>query len=310
MSEGSPRAHGGWKALERCPACDGDARLAPLRFVKHDLAIHRCSSCGSVFVNPQPSAELLLERYDADYFQAGGFQRYGYRDYQALVELKRLTFRRWLRDLETFTRRGRLLEVGCATGLMLELASQAGWSAVGVEISEYAATEARRRGHRVHTAALDELEETGFDVVLMLDVLEHVPAPAEMLRSANRLLRPGGVLCAVTPNAGGLSARIQGAGWPHLKPLEHLCLFSKSSLRGLAARCGFETLELTSARKFMTVDRLVADLGETNPRVVRLLETLGRLAPRARAKPFYLPLGEMRLVARKAARDRFAPGPR
>lgn len=290
-------------SLERCPSCDSDSRDSSHLAFKHDCHVYRCSCCGLVYVNPQPSAESLSEMYNFDYFQCGGFDKYGYRDYESLLKLKRWSFQRWLGDLESFAKPGKLLEVGCATGLMLEIARDAGWRVSGVELSKYAAEEARKRGLEVHSDDLDKItvDEGTFDVVLMLDLLEHIAAPAALLESAHRLLKVGGLIYAVTPNAGGLSARIQGASWPHFKPKEHLCLFSKKSLRCLVERCGFEVVRLSNFRKVMTLEHLIDELGATNPLVVSVLRASCKVLPNLRTRRFYLPLGEMRIVARKTS---------
>jgi SAM-dependent methyltransferase len=90
-------------------------------------------------------------------------------------------------------------------------------------------------------ARLGELGELGlpaggFDVVSMIEVLEHVPEPDELLRQAAALLRPGGALYVTTPHARGVSGRVLGTGWSIVAPPEHLQLFSVPGLRTALGR--------------------------------------------------------------------------
>jgi SAM-dependent methyltransferase len=104
--------------------------------------------------------------------------------------------------------RGRLLDVGCGPGWALEVFSSAGYETIGVDVSEAAVEEARRRG--LDARALD-FEKAGaellasslggpYDAVTLLEVLEHLLDPAEALEKAQGLLRPGGALVASLPN--------------------------------------------------------------------------------------------------------------
>jgi len=289
----------GW--LEHCPACGTTTADSRKIWFKHGHAIYRCPACKLLYVNPQPNTESILTLYGQSYFEAGGFDRWGYRDYDSLLKLKNYTFQRWLADLESFAEKGRLLEIGCGTGLMLEIARQSGWDVTGVELSEYAANHARSHGLEVHTGVVQEtdLPVESYDVVLMLDLLEHVPNPLELFESVGRLLKPGGLVYIVTPNTGSVSAKIQGVSWPHVKPEEHLCLFSKGALQRLIARSSLELIALSGSRKVMTFDHLINELGQTNRVVSVALRGVCRIAPGLRTHRFYLPLGEMRAVARK-----------
>jgi SAM-dependent methyltransferase len=91
---------------------------------------------------------------------------------------------------------------------------------------------------------LGTLEEAGFadgefDAIVMNHVLEHVHNPLRLLNSCIRLLRVGGTLVAVTPNAESDGHRRFGASWYHLDPPRHLHLFSQKTLRDIANRAGF-----------------------------------------------------------------------
>ena len=284
-----------------CPACGADRGHRVALGRKHGLCLHRCRACGLVYVDPRPDNQSVQRMYDANYFQGGGFTCYGYRDYAALGQLKALTFRRWIQDLGALCRPGTLLDVGCATGLMLDVARDAGWRASGLDVSEYAVAQARQRGHTVYCgmAGETELPVRDFDAILMLDLPEHTPEPARQFAWAVTYLRPGGLLYIVTPDAGSLSARLQGKAWPHMKPREHLCLFTRRAMTLAAGSAGLRVVSIRSATKAMTIAHLATELCETNPGVGRLLGLVVRWAPALAQRPFFLTLGEMCAVLAK-----------
>lgn len=95
----------------------------------------------------------------------------------------------------------RLLDVGCGSGATLEVLEPICASVQGVEIDPLAVLPSSRIKDRISIGTLDEqrFAEGSFDVILMMDVLEHVPDPSALLREASRVLAPGGALLATVP---------------------------------------------------------------------------------------------------------------
>lgn len=103
-------------------------------------------------------------------------------------------------------RAGRVLEVGCgggATLAWLKASGRAGW-VVGIELFADAAAVARTRLDELHEGDVDQhidrLAPDSFDLILCLDVLEHLVDPWSTLKRLQSLLRPGGQLIASLPN--------------------------------------------------------------------------------------------------------------
>jgi len=104
----------------------------------------------------------------------------------------------------------KVLDVGCDTGRFGEmLAGEKGCEVHGIERDPSAAREAAHRLRRVHVRSVesaDALAEVGtFDVILFLDVLEHIYDPWSVLRGAHDALRPGGQILTVVPNIAHIS---------------------------------------------------------------------------------------------------------
>jgi 2-polyprenyl-3-methyl-5-hydroxy-6-metoxy-1,4-benzoquinol methylase len=132
-----------------------------------------------------------------------------------------------------FVARGRLLEIGCASGFFLDAAHRAGFQVTGVEPSEEQAELARARvAADVRAGFLEDIGfETGsFDVSCAWHVLEHIPEPVEGLRLLRAALRPGGTLALEVPNAGSRQALRLGALWPHWDPAHHVNHFTCDAL--------------------------------------------------------------------------------
>lgn len=141
---------------------------------------------------------------------------------------------------------GRLLEVGCGNGFMLELMNRLGWQAEGVDFDEKAVAAARARGLKVQTGSLEEQRypDDSFDAVTMSHLIEHVADPAAVISETRRILKPGGKLVIVTPNSASLGHTIFRRSWRGLEPPRHLHLFNRSSLGRLTLASGLKIEKL------------------------------------------------------------------
>ncbi|MHC4946142.1 MAG: class I SAM-dependent methyltransferase [Planctomycetota bacterium] len=143
-------------------------------------------------------------------------------------------------------RPGRLLDVGCGDGAFLARMSGLGWAVEGIEFDSEAADHARdKHGHTVHQGRLESsrFPENLFDAVTMNHLIEHVHDPVSLMKESYRILKPGGRLIVVTPNAGSMGHRKFGEAWYLLDPPRHLILFSRHTLVESARRAGFRDLE-------------------------------------------------------------------
>ncbi len=258
-----------------CPAC-GDFSARPLYWkpaaeetahvgVKPSAIsgyqIVACATCGLGRVDPCPRAEELATLYGDDYFSARAYRGLpsdsliAYRRVGGpprLAAIRAASMRAYERahaaDLAAWYgalsphRPGppRLLDVGAGGGGLLAAASEAGWTAVGVEPSATAARSAASKGLVVVPT---ELAEAGFpdgcfDIVHVREVLEHVRDPLALLVETRRVLRPGGLLYVQVPNdLEGYRRLVFSRVW-WLIPPYHLWYFTFASLERLLARVG------------------------------------------------------------------------
>ena len=141
--------------------------------------------------------------------------------------------------------RGRVLDVGCGDGGLLQSFARNGWEAVGVDPSANAVGGARARGIEAHQGTLADvpLEEGSFDAILFQHSLEHIPGPVDALERAAKLLAPGGMLAVAVPNWSCWQRGLYGDRWVHLDVPRHQQHFSTVALRRAAERVGLQPIE-------------------------------------------------------------------
>jgi len=142
----------------------------------------------------------------------------------------------------------RVLDVGCGTGELVGFLVENGFAAEGIEPSADAVAIAKDRGRPVRNLALEEFvsegsETAGFDAVVLINVLEHVPDPAQVIELCKAILKPEGVICARVPNDFSeiqLAAQKQVGKreWWVVVP-DHINYFDFASLEALFKRLGF-----------------------------------------------------------------------
>jgi SAM-dependent methyltransferase len=141
----------------------------------------------------------------------------------------------------SFRQTGRWLDVGYGEGGLLKIVEHHGWRCYGAEISPPALEYGHQMGWIVTADAETDsrFPAQGFDVVTMIEFLEHVPAPAHFLKAAARWLRPGGVLYITTPNAQSLNRWLLGLEWSIFAPPEHVTIWTARGLTSALIRAGF-----------------------------------------------------------------------
>ena len=216
-----------------CPVCDSvSARRA---FDKDSYTYVTCGDCGLVYINPVPSDAVLAREYDevsADYF----------------LDERRLAIdeypERHAREVQLLRRvgaSGRLVDVGCATGSFMMAAKSIGFGHIaGIDIAQASIAVARRRGFEAVAGSFPAglFARESADVITMWNTLEHLPAPFEFVREAERVLRPGGLLAVSVPNYDSLSVRILGTRYRYIE-LAHLNYFNRRTLGRVLKRAGF-----------------------------------------------------------------------
>jgi len=285
-----------------CDLCGAqDARVL---FRKDDTDFLQCRQCGLEWVHPLPDIDKMRQLYSSPrYYATDNISRYGYNDYIRNKHLYVNLFNRRLDEIMYYTdgHQGRLLDMGCATGVLLDLARLRGWEVQGVDISAYSTRIARDYYCLdVYTGELAEAAypDEHFDVVVMDDVLEHLISPTAVIQECHHILRTGGLLTLNTPNRSGLWHQLMGRRWFHYRQMEHTYFFSPRVITDLLNRCGFDVLDILPSSKIIDLNYAFGRLRYYNKALSSLLtQTVGRMS--IASITFPIRVGEMRVFARK-----------
>jgi 2-polyprenyl-3-methyl-5-hydroxy-6-metoxy-1,4-benzoquinol methylase len=225
--------------LRPCPLC-GSRLFRPVF-----EPIKKCRACGMCLVNPL--GDFMGENETQEYFINEYLPLYLTHRENSLAERRA--------HISAIRRYARLsdhplhLDVGCATGSMLQEAKGAGWHSTGVETSEFAADyAAQHSGCPVYAGTLEKaaFRSESFDVVTLMDVIEHVPNPSALMEEIFRVLRPGGVLFVVTPNFASFFVWLYGPKAYGVWPEHHVVYFQPATMRKLLRKSGFTRIAVGS----------------------------------------------------------------
>lgn len=235
------------------------------RFLYPHLDIIRCAECGLVRLQHLPNKEEVRQIYSESYFRSVDSGSIGYDDYVADQKKISKTFHRRIGEIEKWAgKKGSLLDVGCATGFSLAVARERGWTARGIEISDYACNFAIRHLQvdvKCGTFSDNQPVARSFDVITMWDYIEHCLDPVHELELANRSLKPGGLLALTTPDIASVPARLWGPRWMGIKDKEHLYYFSPATIERLLRNTGFQVVRLEHVGKYVDISFFIKRTG-------------------------------------------------
>lgn len=208
----------------------------PLRYVK-------CNNCSLVYTNPRPNFKKIKEQYESRFYHPkipGTPPAY----LKGILEanFNKLTF------IEEYKKGGRLLDVGCASGIVLYLARLKGWEVYGAEIAKITADVAKNELKlNVFNGALENAHYKNdfFDVVCSFNTIEHLNDPYSFLCECHRLVKKDGILIVQTALIDALPFLILGKKWgPAAEPSQHLYLFTRTTLSRMIEKAGFKIIDI------------------------------------------------------------------
>ena len=263
--------------------------LRPERFAMTDshygttLNIYACSACGLLFC---PSAGDVTRYYEALEDRA----------YEATRVERSLQARRLLSVIKSYQPGRTLLDVGAGSGILVEQARAAHYDAIGIEPSRWAAALAQARGLSVVQGIFPQAAPgSTYDVITLIDVVEHVSTPVPLLRDVAAHLRAHGIAVVVTPDVASIAARVMGAHWWHYR-VAHIGYFGKTTLTAALELAELHPIAWHRPVWFFRLDYLLS-------RLARYLPSINRVIPARIAQSVTVPLNlrdSWMVIAKKA----------
>jgi len=199
------------------------------------LLLRRCPECKSLWANDsRADAQILIDAYqrvDGQYFEPQTSPKY-------------TSFYQWLEGLVLPHVSGpTVLDLGCGDGAFLSAISEQ-WVKLGLEPSKAGVEFARQKNLDVSCGTLANLPiEHEIDLLVILDVIEHIVDPHEFVGQIKSKLKRGAHVLVLTGDADSTPARIAGPQWSYLRWCGHVSVFSKQSLQKLFTDHDFEIVD-------------------------------------------------------------------
>jgi len=227
------------KINEECPLCQED-NWSFLYFSTHNnfnLPIYKCNTCSLQTIYPKDNIKLE-EIYSESYYN--GKSEYNYKDERKTEFYDSFVWDARIQNIKKYSKKGNILDVGSSFGGFLSRAKQAGFDVYGVEVSKYSSEYAKNKGIETFCGSYldNQYPDNFFDVITLIEVIEHLEKPKEVFQKLFRQLRTGGLLVLQTANFEGMQAIREGSNYHYYLP-GHLYYYSKSILEKILINEGF-----------------------------------------------------------------------
>ena len=222
----------------RCPVCGADSdvydratNIHPEHRIQFDLRV--CKSCAHGWIDPLPVQALLSHLYGRGSHSVMGVDLQPKR---ALSPPERL-----VQQAAAGLKPGRYLEIGVGSGLLYRAFVEGGWATAGVEPAGCGV------GLPGVVRSVEQIPAASrFDLIVAMDVLEHIADPLTQVSELRRLAAPNSRFFAAFPHRRSLRAWWMKGRWRMVRPLGHLHFFSRGSARLLLQQAGYRLDEVTS----------------------------------------------------------------
>jgi len=187
---------------------------------------------------------------------------------------RRKASRKILERIERLTNKEKILDIGSSAGFFLAEAKSRGWETVGIEFSNWSKEYAEKTfGLSIYNQPLEQLnwKPESFDAITMLDVIEHLTDPRQVLAEAKKILKPGGVFALTTPNIESFIAKLTKEKWYAILP-GHLFYFSPKALEKILTETGFQIAKRRTHTRYFSAAYFFYRLGG----YLSVMEKLGR----------------------------------
>ncbi len=221
-------------------------QISPLvnSFHKAWVTLLECKECGFGFCKEMPShPDFFNQRYSSEFDpNIEGDNNFKH----TILDELFYTLQKYQKE------KGKILDIGSFAGVFIRDAQKRGYQAEGVEVNpNMARYTIEKLKLKVFNGKIQEFDgkENSFDIITLIDVLEHLPDPKIILEKCQHLLRPGGILIIKVPNypAQKLKQKVANilgiSAYGIFSDFGHINQFSQRSLNHVCEHLGFKNLE-------------------------------------------------------------------
>jgi 2-polyprenyl-3-methyl-5-hydroxy-6-metoxy-1,4-benzoquinol methylase len=286
--------------MRSCILCGSS--LVFLWWKKKQVSLMRCKRCLFAFIPKEFQQECSQSQYIFN--KTSPVEYFG-----VTIPTDQKNFDRMLQIVESYCKKGAILDIGASVGTFLEVAQKRGWIGIGLEPNKIAVAECRKKGLRIMEDFFDEdfiqsfqqkNPERRFDVIHMGHVIDHVSNPLQFIQNATRLLREGGLIVVSTCSNfdSWLARRYQ------FKPEEHVVYFNKNSLKYAVEKSGFVVVSLGTQPHFRDLTKIqygTTSLGLLEYSIIWLIKKFSWLGSILATLLAYFGRDTLFVIARKEA---------
>ncbi len=220
-----------------CLMCGSTSRAVLYPFEIRDVV--RCQSCNFIYAHPMAEEGHFDEIYGGEYWTTYNVSVGEPDIHDRIDEFLEISAER-IERLERFRLDGKLLDVGCSMGFLVKAASDSGFEAIGIDLSEQTLAEGRELFDvDLRQAVVGDLPSAlQFDAITCYNTIEHLTDPESLMREMVSHLSPDGIIVIGTHDIESKSHLLERRLWKHIMPSEHLFYFRREDLFALGERVG------------------------------------------------------------------------
>lgn len=221
--------------------------------------IYKCSRCGFLEC---PELNDILKHYE-------NLEDLSYEDSrkERLIQMRNI-----VKTIKQFKSSGTLLDVGAGSGILIEEALKAGFEACGIEPSKWLYLKAKESNLPVFLGTFPNKNINGrFDVVTLIDIIEHIPTPLDLIKNISNILKRDGIIVVITPDVGSLAAKLLSWKWWHYR-IAHVGYFNMNTIDLAFRRSDLKKVFFKRPSWFFSLDYLLKRINSYLPHFLHLPE--------------------------------------
>lgn len=250
-----------------CPLCGSHDMRALKEYSKHHLV--KCRNCSFVFSRKIPSDSELAYVYNTFFIIQQSVSPITVKRYNEMLDY-----------FEPFRKTNNIIDVGCGDGYFLDEAKKRGWNVYGTEYMDTKVEFCRQKGINMSQGILDPRNYAPefFDVIVSIEVIEHINNAKDEIKNFYSMLRPGGIVYLTTPHYNSLSRHLFHGKWNIIDYPSHLSYYTKKTLRRLFKDAGFTLTRFATTGFSISQAKLSLRKGSRQPSTSTVSDTGVRTA--------------------------------